>query len=68
MSLTCTQPLTDSSGAYRMVIAARYPTDTIKEIEEIFSDGLATADGVRSVDHKQEVADRQVFALLLFTL
>jgi hypothetical protein len=51
-----------------MVIAARYPTDTIKEIEEIFSDGLATADGVRSVDHKQEVADRQVFALLLFTL
>ncbi|KAJ7250673.1 hypothetical protein C8J57DRAFT_1521079 [Mycena rebaudengoi] len=54
-------PLTDSSGAYRMVIAARCPTDTIKEIEEIFSDGLATADGVRSVDHKQEVADRQKF-------
>ncbi|KAF8170545.1 hypothetical protein K438DRAFT_1982692 [Mycena galopus ATCC 62051] len=54
-------PLTDSSGAYRMVIAARCPTDTIKEIEEYFGDGLATADGVRSVDHKQEVADHQKF-------
>ncbi|KAJ6597301.1 hypothetical protein B0H10DRAFT_2441748 [Mycena sp. CBHHK59/15] len=55
-------PMNDgNSRSHRMVLALRCPTDAPPELRTMFRNGLATCDGIRAEDEKQEADSGQRF-------